>query len=92
MNERHSPRRALVRRTGGRTVLRGAASGAVTRRWATKPRASSRSCPIPQNRFPRATDNVVGLEQGWRLARAVRETIDADAGRSGAGRSSRSST
>ncbi len=30
------------------------------------------------NRFPRATDNVVGLEQGWLLARAVREVIDAD--------------
>ena len=29
--------------------------------------------PDPANRFPRATDNVVGLEQGWRLARAVRE-------------------
>ncbi|HEY2000564.1 biotin-independent malonate decarboxylase subunit gamma [Paraburkholderia sp.] len=33
----------------------------------------------PQNRFPRATDNVVGLEQGWQLARAVRETIAQDA-------------
>ncbi|MGF6758598.1 biotin-independent malonate decarboxylase subunit gamma [Paraburkholderia sp. GAS42] len=35
--------------------------------------------PDPMNRFPRATDNVVGLEQGWLLARAVRETIAADA-------------
>ncbi|WP_027780260.1 biotin-independent malonate decarboxylase subunit gamma [Paraburkholderia caledonica] len=35
--------------------------------------------PDPANRFPRATDNVVGLEQGWQLARAVRETIAADA-------------
>ncbi|WP_250513442.1 biotin-independent malonate decarboxylase subunit gamma [Caballeronia sp. INDeC2] len=34
--------------------------------------------PDPQNRYPRATDNVVGLEQGWLLARAVREAIDAD--------------
>ncbi|SAK84771.1 malonate decarboxylase subunit gamma [Caballeronia catudaia] len=34
--------------------------------------------PDPQNRFPRATDNVVGLEQGWLLARAVREVVDAD--------------
>ncbi|WP_248320066.1 biotin-independent malonate decarboxylase subunit gamma [Caballeronia sp. Sq4a] len=34
--------------------------------------------PDPHNRFPRATDNVVGLEQGWLLARAVREVIDAD--------------
>ncbi|WP_250456140.1 biotin-independent malonate decarboxylase subunit gamma [Caballeronia sp. ATUFL_M2_KS44] len=34
--------------------------------------------PDPQNRFPRATDNVVGLEQGWLLARAVRDVIDAD--------------
>ncbi|BCQ23652.1 biotin-independent malonate decarboxylase subunit gamma [Caballeronia sp. NK8] len=34
--------------------------------------------PDPQNRFPRATDNVVGLEQGWLLARAVRAVIDAD--------------
>ncbi|HEX7681933.1 MAG TPA: biotin-independent malonate decarboxylase subunit gamma [Trinickia sp.] len=35
--------------------------------------------PDPQNRFPRARENVVGLEQGWRLARAVREVVDADA-------------
>ncbi|NML34052.1 biotin-independent malonate decarboxylase subunit gamma [Paraburkholderia antibiotica] len=35
--------------------------------------------PDPDNRFPRATSNVVGLEQGWRLARAVREAIEADA-------------
>ncbi|MDR5771918.1 MULTISPECIES: biotin-independent malonate decarboxylase subunit gamma [unclassified Caballeronia] len=34
--------------------------------------------PDPDNRFPRARDNVVGLEQGWLLARAVREVIDAD--------------
>ncbi|WP_044041407.1 biotin-independent malonate decarboxylase subunit gamma [Caballeronia insecticola] len=34
--------------------------------------------PDSQNRFPRATDNVVGLEQGWLLARAVREVLDAD--------------
>ncbi len=36
--------------------------------------------PDPDNRFPRATDNVVGLEQGWRLARAVRDAIAQDAG------------
>jgi malonate decarboxylase gamma subunit len=35
--------------------------------------------PDPDNRFPRATDNVVGLEQGWQLARAVREAIAQDA-------------
>lgn len=35
--------------------------------------------PDPQNRFPRARENVVGLEQGWRLARTVRDVIDADA-------------
>ena len=35
--------------------------------------------PDPQNRFPRATDNVVGLEQGWQLARAVRKAIADDA-------------
>ena len=34
--------------------------------------------PDPQNRFPRAVDNVVGLEQGWQLARAVREVIALD--------------
>ncbi len=34
--------------------------------------------PDPQNRFPRARDNVVGLEQGWLLARAVREVLEAD--------------
>jgi malonate decarboxylase gamma subunit len=35
--------------------------------------------PDPENRFPRARDNVVGLEQGWRLARTVRDVIEADA-------------
>jgi malonate decarboxylase gamma subunit len=35
--------------------------------------------PDPGNRFPRAVDNVVGLEQGWLLAKAVRETIMQDA-------------
>jgi malonate decarboxylase gamma subunit len=35
--------------------------------------------PDPDNRFPRATDNVVGLEQGWLLARAVRDAIAQDA-------------
>jgi malonate decarboxylase gamma subunit len=35
--------------------------------------------PDPANRFPRARDNVVGLEQGWRLAVAVREAIAEDA-------------
>jgi malonate decarboxylase gamma subunit len=35
--------------------------------------------PDPQNRFPRATDNVVGLEQGWLLARAVRKAVAEDA-------------
>jgi malonate decarboxylase gamma subunit len=32
--------------------------------------------PDPQNRFPRARHGEVGLEQGWALARQVRETID----------------
>jgi malonate decarboxylase gamma subunit len=35
--------------------------------------------PDPANRFPRAVDNVVGLEQGWLLAKAVREVIAQDA-------------
>lgn len=35
--------------------------------------------PDPDNRFPRAVDNVVGLEQGWLLARAVRDAIAQDA-------------
>jgi malonate decarboxylase gamma subunit len=34
--------------------------------------------PDPRNRFARATENVVGLEQGWLLARRVREAIEAD--------------
>ena len=37
--------------------------------------------PDASNRFPRARDNVVGLEQGWRLAHAVRDAIAADAAR-----------
>jgi len=35
--------------------------------------------PDPANRFPRAQENVVGLEQGWLLARTVREAIEEDA-------------
>ncbi|MEM5331228.1 biotin-independent malonate decarboxylase subunit gamma [Paraburkholderia sp. JHI2823] len=35
--------------------------------------------PDPANRFPRARDNVVGLEQGWLLAKAVRDAIAEDA-------------
>lgn len=35
--------------------------------------------PDPDNRFPRARDNVVGLEQGWLLAKAVRATMARDA-------------
>lgn len=34
--------------------------------------------PDADNRFPRARDNVVGLEQGWRLAEAVRTAIAED--------------
>ncbi|MBB3260605.1 malonate decarboxylase gamma subunit [Paraburkholderia bannensis] len=34
--------------------------------------------PDADNRFPRARDNVVGLEQGWRLAEAVRCAIAED--------------
>ncbi|PCE21793.1 biotin-independent malonate decarboxylase subunit gamma [Paraburkholderia acidicola] len=37
--------------------------------------------PDPDNRFPRAVDNVVGLMQGWQLARAVRDAIADDAQR-----------
>lgn len=35
--------------------------------------------PDERNRFVRARENVVGLEQGWLLARAVRQAIDEDA-------------
>ncbi|PLZ02122.1 biotin-independent malonate decarboxylase subunit gamma [Burkholderia sp. WAC0059] len=35
--------------------------------------------PDAANRFPRARENVVGLEQGWRLAQAVRDAIGQDA-------------
>jgi malonate decarboxylase gamma subunit len=35
--------------------------------------------PDAANRFVRARDNVVGLEQGWRLAQAVRAAIAEDA-------------
>jgi malonate decarboxylase gamma subunit len=38
--------------------------------------------PDASNRFARARDNVVGLEQGWRLAQAVRDAIAEDAARS----------
>lgn len=35
--------------------------------------------PDPANRFPRARENVVGLEQGWLLAKSVRAAIADDA-------------
>jgi malonate decarboxylase gamma subunit len=38
--------------------------------------------PDARNRFPRARNGEVGLDEGWALARAVRATIDADQGRS----------
>lgn len=34
--------------------------------------------PDPANRFPRARSGEVGLEQGWTLAKLVRDTIAAD--------------
>jgi malonate decarboxylase gamma subunit len=34
--------------------------------------------PDPGNRFPRARHGELGLEEGWTLARAVREAVDAD--------------
>jgi biotin-independent malonate decarboxylase gamma subunit len=34
--------------------------------------------PDARQRFPRAVDNVVGLEQGWRLAQTVRAVMAAD--------------
>ncbi|MFM0049641.1 biotin-independent malonate decarboxylase subunit gamma [Caballeronia grimmiae] len=37
--------------------------------------------PDPDNPFPRARNGEVGLIEGWELARAVREVIDADAKR-----------
>lgn len=36
--------------------------------------------PDPKNRFPRARKGEVGLEQGWALAKLVRETMKADKG------------
>ena len=42
-------------------------------------RALLRGRPRSANRFPRANDNVVGLEQGWLLARTVRKAIAEDA-------------
>lgn len=35
--------------------------------------------PNPESRFPRVRNGEVGLEEGWSLARAVREVIKADA-------------
>lgn len=32
--------------------------------------------PYPQNRFPRARSGEVGLEEGWTLAKHIREVID----------------
>ena len=34
--------------------------------------------PDPDNGFPRARNGEVGLVEGWRLAQAVREVVDAD--------------
>lgn len=35
--------------------------------------------PNPESRFPRARNGEVGLEEGWTLAKYVREAIEADA-------------
>lgn len=56
-------------------------SGPIRQADATLGHASARFLAVvtdPENRFPRATDNVMGLEQGWLLARAVHEAVDAD--------------
>ncbi|PKU25732.1 biotin-independent malonate decarboxylase subunit gamma [Telmatospirillum siberiense] len=45
-------------------------AGAVTRFLAV--------VPDPDSRFPRARQGEVGLEQGWTLARFVRQAIDSD--------------
>jgi malonate decarboxylase gamma subunit len=37
--------------------------------------------PDPRNRFPRARKGEVGLEEGWALAREVRDAMRADEGR-----------
>lgn len=34
--------------------------------------------PNPNSRFPRVREGEVGLEEGWTLAHAIRETIEAD--------------
>jgi malonate decarboxylase gamma subunit len=39
--------------------------------------------PDPANRFPRARHGEVGLEQGWSLARLVRQTLDEPVGEDG---------
>src|SRR3569833_150341 len=36
--------------------------------------------PDPANRFPRARHGEVGLDEGWALAREVRDTLQSDAG------------
>ena len=37
--------------------------------------------PDPDNPYPRARSGEVGLIEGWEVARAVREVVDADATR-----------
>ncbi|WP_394523337.1 biotin-independent malonate decarboxylase subunit beta [Lacrimispora sp. JR3] len=37
--------------------------------------------PNPNNRFPRARKGEVGLEEGWTIAKYVREAVEADAGK-----------
>jgi malonate decarboxylase gamma subunit len=37
--------------------------------------------PDPNNRFPRARQGEVGLDEGWALAREIRATLKADEGR-----------
>src|SRR5262249_50251663 len=35
--------------------------------------------PDPRGRFPRARQGEIGLDEGWALARCIRDVIDADA-------------
>jgi len=49
-------------------------------RLADRPARFIAVVPDPDNRFVRARGGEVGLVEGWEVARAVREVIDADAG------------
>jgi malonate decarboxylase gamma subunit len=70
----------FARLTGGAPLLAGYPASVLVADalLAGRPARYIAVVPDPENRFPRARSGEVGLDEGWQLARAVQELVDAD--------------